>query len=146
MDIAVIHGPNLNMLGKRDPKKYGTITLDQINDLIWKEAEKLGVSVNFFQSNHEGAIIDHLQSDQVRRSHGVVINPGALIRYAYSFRQALIDLNKPFVEIHMSDIHTTGVNKTINVLDDIPLRVDQICGLKEQSYIKGLQIVVNHIR
>ncbi len=146
MNITVIHGPNLNMLGKRDPEKYGTITLDQVNGLISAEAEKLGVSVSFFQSNHEGAIIDNLQSDQVRHSDGVVVNPGALIRYAYSFRQALIDLNKPFVEIHMSDIHVTGVNKKINVLDELDIRIAQICGVKEQSYIKGLQILVIHIR
>ena len=146
MKINIIHGPNLNMLGKRDSEKYGPFTLDQVNALISAEAEKLGVSVSFFQSNHEGAIIDYLQSDEVRTSEGLVINPGALIRYAFSFRQALVDLNKSFVEIHMSDIHATGVNKKINVLDDLEFRIDQICGLKEQSYISGLHVLVDHIR
>lgn len=146
MNIIVIHGPNLNMLGKRDLKKYGSITLAQVNELILTAAERIGVNVSIFQSNYEGAIIDYLQSDVVRNSDGLVVNPGALIRYAYSFRQALIDLNKPFVEIHMSDINETGVNKKVNILDDVKIRIDQICGLKEQSYIKGLQIIIDHIR
>mgnify|MGYP002725754373 CR=1 FL=1 len=146
MNIIIIHGPNLNMLGKRDAEKYGTRTLDEINNLISQEAKKLGASVSFFQSNHEGAIIDHLQSDEVRNSDGLVINPGALIRYAYSFRQALVDLNKPLVEVHMSDIHKTGVNKKVNIFDDVAQRIDQIAGKKEHSYIEGIQVLIKNIK
>ena len=144
MVILVIHGPNLNLLGKRDPAQYGTITLDQINQALHQMAPALGVTVETFQSNHEGALIDFLQRDSSRAAHGVLVNPGALIRYAYCFRQALIDLDKPVVEVHMSDISKTGVNRGVNVLDDV--RVAQVTGLKEASYYEGLKQLVQHLK
>jgi 3-dehydroquinate dehydratase-2 len=144
MTILVVHGPNLNMLGRRDPAKYGTITLDAINRELQSLAEQLGVQVVFFQSNHEGAIIDFLQQDTSRAAAGVLVNPGALIRYAYSFRQSLVDLGRPVLEVHMSDIDKTGINKQINVLDDV--RTDKVTGLKEHSYYEGLRRLVQHIR
>jgi 3-dehydroquinate dehydratase-2 len=85
-----------------------------------------------------------LQHDTSRHADGVLVNPGALIRYAYSFRQALIDLDKPVVEVHMSDIAKTGINKAINVLDDV--RRDQVTGMKEQSYYEGLMRLLRIIR
>lgn len=142
--ILVVHGPNLNLLGKRDPKKYGTVTLEQINGALRELAEQLGVGIETFQSNHEGAIIDFLQKDSSRASDGVLVNPGALIRYAYCFRQALVDLNKPVMEIHMSDISTTGVNRSVNILDDV--RIGQVTGLKEASYYEGLKRLVEHVK
>lgn len=143
LTILVVHGPNLNLLGKRDPGRYGTMTLEAIDAALQKLAEELGVRLEFFQSNHEGAIIDFLQTDAARAAHGVLVNPGALIRYAYCFRQALVDLNKPVVEVHMSDIGRTGVNQKVNVLDDV--RVSQVTGLKEGSYYEGLKQLVRHI-
>ena len=142
--ILVLHGPNLNLLGKRDPARYGTITLGEINAALQKLAEELGVRVEFFQSNHEGAIIDFLQQDSSRAAHGVLVNPGALIRYAYCFRQALVDLNKPVMEVHMSDIGRTGVNPKVNVLDDV--RIGQVTGRKEDSYYEGLKQLVQHLQ
>jgi 3-dehydroquinate dehydratase II len=144
MTLLVIHGPNLNLLGKRDPAKYGTVTLDQINRTLVEMAPELGATVETFQSNHEGAIIDFLQKDSSRASHGVLVNPGALIRYAYCFRQALVDLNKPVFEIHMSNISATGVNRSVNVLDDV--RAGQVTGLKEASYYEGLKQLVQYIK
>ena len=141
MKILVINGPNLNMLGKRDPKKYGTVTLVEINNKLKKLAKELNCQLEFFQSNHEGEIIDFLQQESSREVDGVLINPGALIRYAFCFRQALVDLNKPVMEIHMSDINKTGVNKKVNVLEDI--RVGQVTGLKEESYLEGLKRLIN---
>lgn len=143
LKILVVHGPNLNLLGKRDPTKYGTITMQQVNDQIQKLADEMGVDVVFFQSNHEGSFIDFFQGDDSRASDGVLINPGALIRYAYSFRQSLVDLNKPVMEIHMSDIHKTGVNQAVNVLDGV--RVGQVTGLKEESYYQGFKELVEYI-
>lgn len=143
MKILVINGPNLNMLGKRDPEKYGLLTLEKINKMLTKQARALNCRVVFFQSNHEGAIIDFLQMDSSRASDGVLINPGALVRYGFSLRQALIDLGKPVVEVHMTTIATTGINKAVNVLEDI--RVDQAVGLKEQSYIVGLIKLIHTI-
>ena len=142
--ILVVHGPNLNLLGKRDPAKYGVITLPAINAALQKLAKELGVRVECFQSNHEGAIIDFLQRDSSRAAHGVLVNPGALIRYAYCFRQALVDLGKPVMEVHMSDIGRTGVNQKVNVLDDV--RVGQVTGRKEDSYYEGLRQLVQHLK
>src|SRR2546427_2618269 len=114
MKILVIHGPNLNMLGKRDPAKYGTLTMTGINKQLQIMAVELDCELEFFQSNHEGAIIDFLQLVSSRAADGVIINPGALVRYGYCLRQALVDLRKPAIEVHMSNIHKTGVNTLIN--------------------------------
>lgn len=142
--ILVLHGPNLNLLGQRDPARYGSITLGEVNSALQALARELGVRVECFQSNHEGAIIDFLQRDSSRAAHGVLVNPGALIRYAYCFRQALVDLNKPVMEVHMSDIKRTGVNQAVNVLDDV--RIGQVTGLKEASYYEGLKQLVQYLK
>ena len=142
--VLVIHGPNLNLLGKRDPTKYGVMTLEGINTALQKLADELGVRVVFFQSNHEGAIIDFLQTDAARAAQGVLVNPGALIRYAYCFRQALIDLSKPVMEVHMSDVNRTGINQKVNILDDV--RVGQVTGQKEASYYEGLKQLTQYIK
>ena len=144
LKILVIHGPNLNLLGKRDPIKYGTITMEEINHHLQQLAVELDVDVEFFQSNHEGSFIDFFQQESSRAADGVLVNPGALIRYAYSFRQSLVDLNKPVMEIHMSDINKTGVNQSVNVLDSV--RVGQVTGLKEESYYQGFKDLVEYIR
>lgn len=141
--ILVIHGPNLNMLGQRDPAKYGTITMAEINNQLQLLAADLACEVDFFQSNHEGAIIDFLQLTTSRSADGVIINPGALVRYAYCLRQAFVDLGKPMIEVHMSDIHRQGVNTAVNVLDDV--RIDQIVGLKEKSYYQALEKLIRYL-
>jgi 3-dehydroquinate dehydratase II len=144
MKILVIHGPNLNLLGKRDPTKYGTVTMSEINERLQMMAREFDCELAFFQSNHEGAIIDFLQLESSRAADGVIINPGALVRYGYSLRQAFVDLGKPVIEVHMSDIHKTGINQAANVLDDI--RFDQIVGLKERSYYEALKKLINYVR
>jgi 3-dehydroquinate dehydratase-2 len=144
MKILVIHGPNLNMLGKRDPAKYGTLTMADINEQLRTVAVELDCELEFFQSNHEGAIIDCLQLESSRAAGGVIINPGALVRYGYSLRQGLVDLGKPVIEVHMSDIHKTGVNTSVNVLEDV--RIDQVVGLKEKSYYEALRKLIKYLR
>jgi 3-dehydroquinate dehydratase-2 len=146
MKILVIHGPNLNLLGKRDPAKYGRVTMDQINQELQKQAVELRVEIDCFQSNYEGGIIDFLQKDSSRSADGLIINPGALIRYSFTFRQALVDWGKPFIELHMSDINKTGVNTKINVLDDVPTRIEQVTGLKERSYYTAFERIVLSLR
>ena len=143
MKILIINGPNLNMLGKRDPVKYGNLTMQEINLKLIKLANKSSCELDFFQSNHEGAIIDFLQKDSSRIADGVLINPGALVRYGYSLRQALIDLGKPVVEIHMSDINKSGVNKSVNILEDV--RLCQVSGLIEKSYELGLRKLIKYL-
>lgn len=144
MKILVIHGPNLNLLGKRDPAKYGTVTMTDINKHLQNIGSELDCDLVFFQSNHEGAIIDFLQLESSRAADGVIINPGALVRYSYCLRQALLDHGKPAIEIHMSDISKTGINQLVNVLEDV--RIDQVVGLKEQSYYEALRKLVNYLR
>lgn len=141
--ILVVHGPNLNMLGQRDPAKYGTITMAAINSHLQLLAAERACEIECFQSNHEGAIIDFLQRETSRAADGVIINPGALVRYAYCLRQAFVDLGKPMIEVHMSDIHRSGVNTAVNVLDDV--RLDQIVGLKEQSYYEAFAKLITHL-
>ena len=115
-----------------------------INSQLHIIAVDLDCQLECFQSNHEGAIIDFLQLESSRAADGVIINPGALVRYGYCLRQALIDLGKPAIEVHMSDIHKTGINTSVNVLEDI--RIDQIVGLKEKSYYEALKKLVNYVR
>lgn len=143
MKILIIHGPNLNMLGKRDPTKYGKLTIDDINNHMQLIASELDHEIEFFQSNHEGAIIDFLQLETSRAVDGVIINPGALVRYGYCLRQALIDLGKPTFEVHMSDIDRVGINRSVNVLEDI--RINQITGLKEKSYYEALEKLIKYL-
>jgi 3-dehydroquinate dehydratase II len=132
------------MLGKRDPVKYGTLTMADINEHLQTIALELDCGLEFFQSNHEGAMIDFLQLESSRVADGVIINPGALVRYGYSLRQALVDLGKPTIEVHMSDINKTGINTSVNVLEDV--RIDQVVGLKEKSYYKALRKLVHYLR
>lgn len=140
--ILVIHGPNLNMLGKREAHHYGTLTLQQINDLLAKEAQELGVQLSIFQSNSEGSLIDFIQS-QSSDSSGIVINPGALTHYGYALADALTDTKLPIMEVHLSDITKREDFRKIDVLDGVV--IDRAMGDKEQSYIAGLQKLVAHI-
>ncbi len=144
MKILIINGPNLNMLGRRESKHYGTFTLEQINNHLISLAKTLGASLSFFQSNHEGAIIDFLQKDSSRIAGGILINPGALTHYGYSLRDALIDLNLPTIEVHLSDINNRDTFRKTDVLDGIVL--DKISGMKERSYLIGLEKLVEQIK
>ena len=118
--------------------------MTDINKQLQMLAVELDCELEFFQSNHEGALIDFLQLESSRAADGVIINPGALVRYGYSLRQAFVDLGKPTIEVHLSDIHKTGVNTSVNVLEDV--RIDQIVGLKEQSYYVALKRLINYLR
>ncbi len=143
MKILVINGPNLNLLGKRDKKIYGSLTLVQINALLSQKAKELGTRVVFFQSNHEGEIIDFLQK-QDSRTDGILINPGALTHYGYSLRDALVDTQLPIIEVHLSDIDNREKFRKIDVLEGIV--VENIKGLQEESYLLGLERLTHYIR
>ena len=143
MKVLVINGPNLNMLGKRDTDQYGIETLDQISHRISVKAAALGVNVEFFQSNHEGSIIDFLQSNHQDAS-GILINPGALTHYGISLRDCLSDVKIPFIEIHLSDIHEREDFRKHSMISDLSL--DQIKGHRGDGYIMGLERLVTHLQ
>ena len=104
--ILIINGPNLNNLGKRDSGHYGSITLDEINAAISEKGSEIGVETSFFQSNHEGSIVDHIQAES-SGADGVIINGGALTQVGYSILDALLDTGLPVVEVHISNIRFT---------------------------------------
>jgi len=143
MRILVINGPNLNMLGKRDPKHYGEETLESIEKALSQKAQELGCELSFFQSNHEGYIIDFIQKE-TPLSDGILINPGALTHYGYSLHDALVDSRLPVVEVHLSDIHAREAWRRKSVIADITIK--QIAGFKAESYTLGLIALINHIR
>lgn len=143
MKILIINGPNLNLTGERDQGHYGTETLDVINSRIAEKAAELGVSVEFYQSNHEGAIIDRLHAARKNVNGGidaVVINAGAYTHYSYAIRDAISAIKLPTVEVHMSNIHAREAFRHESVI--APVCVGQICGFGANSYILGLYAAV----
>jgi len=144
MKVLVLHGINLNMFGKRDPKQYGTVTLDQINDQLGALGQELGVEVENFQTNFEGALCERIHQAHADRVDAVLINAGAWTHYSYGIRDALSILTCPIVEVHMSNIHAREAFRHHSVLADIVQ--GQIAGFGVDSYLLGLRTAVNHAR
>jgi len=136
MRILVINGPNLNLLGKRQPQVYGKKTLEQINALLKKRAKELGVELGFFQSNSEGSLIDFIQAEAPRAS-AIVINPGALTHYGLSLRDALADAGIPIIEVHISNIYAREEWRAKSVMT--PIAKAQISGLGWRGYLIALE-------
>jgi len=134
--ILVINGPNLNMLGIREPGIYGNTGLDAINEEISALAEKLGASCEFFQSNSEGALIDTIQA-AYGKMDGIIINPGAYTHYSYAIRDALAAVSIPTIEVHLSDIHSREEFRSISVIK--PVCKAQISGLGKEGYLVALR-------
>jgi len=143
MRILVIHGPNLNMLGKRDKAIYGEKTLQAIDALLKKEARALGVNVVTFQSNHEGALIDFVQ-EQADSARGIIINPGALTHYGFSLLDALVDSKLPIIEVHLSNIYQRDEWRTRSIV--APIAQGQISGLGWRGYLAALQILAGKLK
>lgn len=143
MKIVVIHGPNLNRLGQREAKFYGTATLAQINDILSQKATELGVELETFQSNSEGAIIDFLQA-KAAEADGIIINPGALTHYGLSLRDALADVAVPTIEVHLSNIYAREEWRHKSVI--APVARGQISGLGWRGYVAALYILVATIK
>ncbi len=143
MKILVIHGPNLNILGKREKSIYGEKTLGEIDALLKKEGQALNVEVVTFQSNHEGALIDFIQ-EQADSAQGIIINPGALTHYGFSLLDALIDSKLPVIEVHLSDIYHREEWRARSVI--APIAEEQISGLGWKGYITALQVLAGKLK
>lgn len=143
MNILVINGPNLNFLGKREPEIYGNQTYDDLLALIQKEADALGVNVEFYQSNHEGALVDTIQG-AYNRMDGIIINPAAYTHTSIALLDAVKTVNIPTVEVHISDPDTREeFRKTSYIRLGC---VKTIKGLGFQSYIEALRFLTDYLR
>ena len=138
--ILVIHGPNLNMLGKREPEQYGTSTLDEINTDVKNHGQKIGLAVDFFQSNHEGAIVEKIQ-DARDAYAGLIINPAAYTHSSVAIRDAILLLNMPVIEIHLSNIYKREAFRHQSLLSDVV--TGQITGFGTQGYILALDAIIS---
>ena len=140
MKILVINGPNLNFLGIREKKIYGNEDYDYLLQMIAKKGEETGSTIEVFQSNHEGAIIDRIQDAYFDNTEGIVINPGAFTHYSYAIHDALASVSMPKVEIHISDITSREEFRKISVTR--PACDDQIYGRGLEGYLLAIDRVI----
>ena len=141
MKILMLHGINHDMFGKRDPKQYGTITLDEIYAQLQALGQQLGASVECFQTNHEGAMCERIHQGFLDGVDAVLINAGAWTHYSYGIRDALAILTCPIVELHMSNIHAREPFRHVSVFAEIVK--GQICGFGVDSYLLALRAAVS---
>ena len=139
LKILVVHGPNLNLLGRRQPDVYGTVTLDEINSRVTRRAQELGVEIECFQSNSEGDIISFLQG-AAASSQGIVINPGALGHYSYALHDALLDTGIPSIETHLSNVQAREEWRRRSVIG--PAARGTVSGFGWRSYTAALDLLV----
>ncbi len=143
MKILVINGPNINLLGTREPEIYGTLTMQKINDELNEYAKELGVDTEFFQSNIEGEIVDKIQSAK-NDCHGIVINPAAYTHTSVAIRDAISAVALPAVEVHISNIHAREEFRKNSFI--APVCIGQICGFGADSYKLGLKGLVDSLK
>ena len=137
-NVLVVHGPNLNLLGTRQPETYGTTTLDEINADLDQLAAQLGLELRIVQSNHEGEIVEAIHAAH-EWAHAVLINPAAFTHYSVAIRDALEAVDLPIVEVHLSNIHAREQFRSRSLI--APIAVGQISGFGAASYLLGLQAV-----
>jgi 3-dehydroquinate dehydratase-2 len=141
--ILVLHGPNLNLLGLREPAVYGSTTLADINRQLEQEGQSLQVKITAFQSNHEGALVDAIHS-ALGQHQGILINPGAYTHTSVAIRDAIAAVALPTVEVHLSNVYRREAFRHHSYI--APVAVGQISGFGAESYRLGLQALVHHLR
>lgn len=141
--IAVLNGPNLNMLGIREPGVYGNESLSAIEAQVKSRGDELGVQISFFQTNHEGDMIDRIHS-AYGNEDGIIINPGAWTHYSYAIRDALSAVSIPIVEVHLSNIHKREAFRHVSVV--APVALGQIAGFGAPGYLMALDGLVRKLQ
>lgn len=140
LKILVLHGPNLNLVGFREPELYGKKPLEEIDDDIRAEAARLNLDIRIMQSNSEGILIDTIQEHR-RWADGIVINPGGLTHYSIALRDALVSVRLPIIEVHLSNVHAREDFRRLSVIS--PITVGQVVGFGGHGYIMALQAHAN---
>jgi 3-dehydroquinate dehydratase-2 len=140
LKVLVLHGPNLNMTGFREPDVYGKKPLEEIDNEIKAAAEKLGIDLRILQSNSEGTLIDTIQEHR-RWADAIVINPGGLTHYSIALRDALVSVRLPIIEVHLSNVHAREEFRRNSVI--APVTLGQIVGFGGFGYVMALEAIVN---
>lgn len=143
VSVLVLHGPNLNLLGLREPGIYGCVTLDEINRLLEQEGQTLQAKVCIIQSNHEGVLVDAIQN-ALGQHQGILINAGAYTHTSVAIRDAIAAVNLPTVEVHLSNIYRREAFRHHSYI--APVAIGQISGFGSQSYLLGLQALIHHLK
>lgn len=143
MRIAVLHGPNLRLLGRREPEVYGTVTLEEVDRLLAETADELGVEVECHQSNHEGELLDLVERCS-QRVEGMVVNAGAYTHTSVALRDGLVGVGLPFVEVHLSNTAARESFRHVSLL--APVARGVVYGFGVESYLLGLRGLVAHLR
>ena len=141
--ILVMHGPNLNLLGTREPEHYGRVTLSDINLALARMAENVGVELESFQSNHEGALIERIHAAREQGVRAIIINAAAYTHSSVGLRDALAAVSIPFVEVHLSNVHARESFRHHSYFSDLAIGV--ICGLGHEGYLLALEYLLNKL-
>ena len=136
MNILVVNGPNLNLLGIREPNIYGVTTLGDIENWINDKLRVRNIKLQWYQSNHEGKIIDRLHRAMHDKNDGIIINPGAYTHYSYAIRDAIAAISIPTIEVHLSDIKSREKFRQTSVIQDVCLK--QVSGLGKNGYLEAI--------
>ena len=142
--ILVMHGPNLNMLGTREPEIYGSTTLADINAMLEAQASEAGVETEFFQSNHEGALIDKIQQAAATGTDFIMLKAGAFTHYSIALRDAIASVAVPVIEVHISNVHTREEFRHKSVI--APVVMGQILGFGTDSYTAAMYVAIRKLK
>ncbi len=142
--ILVMHGPNLNMLGTREPEIYGSTTMQDINDMLAEQAAAEGVETEFYQSNYEGGLIDEIQQAKAKGVDFIILNAGAFTHYSIALRDAIASVDVPVIEVHISNVHTREEFRHKSVI--APVVMGQILGFGVDSYSAAMFAAIRKIK